>query len=295
MVDVASNAGFTAAPARSETGYFARYGMAARRNGYSVLPLQTADKSPLEDIGWRKWCWDLPELDETRHFARTAPEAGMGLACGRGAMAFDVDLDDRRASDALRGVIEDICGPTPLVRVGRAPRVAMVYRTAEPIFPIRLPLFDILGLNCQLACYGLHPTTGNEYRWIGEGAPHDTPLSELPAVTQDQCVAIGSEYMQRLYGARFRGFVFDIDSAMIAISLSSRTTMLKQLARRLFRGKDAAFEGVRKDVLNHRLPAGFWGSCLRADVRDEQGRPDFRRRLSHEEIFDLVANGREGR
>ena len=90
-------------------------------------------------------------------------------------------------------------GATPLRRVGRDPKLMLVYRAAtEPLSKASTRLFrndaglearvEVLGKGCQFAAHGMHPC-GKPYTW-GEASPDDTTLDELPAVTAEQVAAV---------------------------------------------------------------------------------------------------------
>lgn len=264
--------------------YFARFAELARANGYSVIPLRPRTKSPAVDPGWRDACWSLPDMDGVRALARTSPDAGVGLACGRHMMAFDIDLEDPDAVAIMRSVVEETCGPTPLVRVGKSPKVALVYRAAGPIVSSRLPRFDILGLGSQLVAYGVHPTTGASYRWTAGAAPHLVALETIPVVSQEQCLAVASDLMRRLYGDRFRRFVFDMDVDPLAIALSSRSTLAGQLLARLFRGVAGARARFHRKVLEDRVPPGIWGFVMRPEMHGPFDHGAFSRQLPAAEV-----------
>lgn len=264
MPDAALDQG-GASGAPSET-FLATYGPAVRANGYSVIGIQPKSKVPLLEHDWQNRCWNIAEPSEIEDIAIRHPDAGLGLACGRHTVAFDIDLEDADAVGVLRSLVEEVCGQTPLIRVGKAPKLALVYRSAEPIVSVRVPWFDMLGLGCQLIGYGVHPGTGRPYDWIGEGAPHRTPVDALPAVTQKQCLEVATRYMEILYGDRFRHISFGVDIELLGIAFASRTTLLKQLATRLFRGRAAAQTRIRQQIREHRLPAGLWGGVMRPEV-----------------------------
>jgi putative DNA primase/helicase len=135
-----------------------------------------------------------------------------GLLCGD-AVSFDVDVLDAAIVDRIVALIERKLGPTPLVRIGRPPKTLLVYR-AEPRFgKVLTPeLFfsdgskaqvELLAEGQQFVADGIHPDTGEPYRWT-DGTPADVPLGELPAVALADALAIiaEAEWILREAGAR---------------------------------------------------------------------------------------------
>lgn len=272
--------------------YFATYAPMAQANGYSVIGLQPGEKNPLLHTSWQNSCWNRSDMSEIERIAHSNPNAGVGLACGSHVMAFDIDVADENTALAVRQMVEDICGPTPLIRVGQAPKLAMIYRSASPIVPIRLPIFDILGMGCQLVGYGQHPKTGGTYNWIGEGAPHITPLETVPSVSQEKCIAVSEAYMRALFGKRFQRIVFDIDTELASIALSSRSTLLKQLAISFFRGKAAAQTKIRDKIRRQELRAGLWGCIMRAEVEGCDDNGDLFRQMRAPQIIEILSRAK---
>lgn len=269
--------------------FFTTYAPMAQANGYSVIGLQPGSKTPLLHTSWQNFCWNRADAAQVEDMALRDPNAGVGIACGRYTMAFDIDIADEYAAEAVRSLVEDICGPTPLIRVGQAPKLAMVYRAATPIIPIRLPVFDILGLGCQLVGYGQHPVTGRTYEWVGEGAPHLTALEAVPAVTQEQCIAVAEGYMRKLVGARFQRMVFETDTEMLSLALSSRTTLLGQLIARLLGGRKGAQTRIRNQIRAQKLRAGNWGVMMRPEVQGCRDNSDLHRQIRPQQIIDLLS------
>jgi len=264
--------------------YFARFAKSTFDQGYSVIPLQPGEKRPHVDSGWREACWSrLPDTWIDDHMV-SSPDSGVGLACGRYTVAFDIDVEDPASIEIIRSMVVEICGETPLVRVGSPPKLALVYRSLEPIVSIRLPKFDILGLGCQLVAYGSHPTTGRSYQWIGGTAPHATGLDQIPGVTNAKCVEVAASVVRRIYGDRFERFVFDTDLDVVTICFSSRKTLASQLWARLLYGTRGARERFHNRVMRSEMPPGFWGFSMRTLVRGGFDPSDFLRRLNGGEL-----------
>ena len=94
----------------------------------------------------------------------------------------------------IGGVAASLLGPTPLERVGKAPKRALCYRTATPMPKIKTPtlvmpdgrtaLVEVLGQGQQAVGFGIHPETRRPYRWV-DRSPLEVRLADLPEVQED--------------------------------------------------------------------------------------------------------------
>jgi hypothetical protein len=163
--------------------------------GYSIVPIVPGNKMPGEYAGGR---WFPMKGWEALAYTRTPellienvwsqyPGAGIGICCGGQSRVIGVDIDvlDAEISGAIRRKIEELLGPTPLVRVGQAPKVLLVYRTTEPMQKLSYQPIEVLGQGQQWVAWGVHPKTGKVYTWEGE-TPAETPVESLPLVTPEQ-------------------------------------------------------------------------------------------------------------
>jgi hypothetical protein len=87
-------------------------------------------------------------------------------------------------------VIASIAGPDLLCRVGREPRVALIGRSDDPcrrkrVIRFQLGKVELLGAGSQVIVDGIHPDTGQPYRWTGQPI-WQLPAAQLPILTEDQ-------------------------------------------------------------------------------------------------------------
>src|SRR5262245_51431058 len=75
--------------------------------GYSPVPIEPADKRPLAALGgWHRLRSTPLKLDEIAAFARTHPNAGVGVAGGfAGLVPIDFDTEDEEILAAARSVL----------------------------------------------------------------------------------------------------------------------------------------------------------------------------------------------
>lgn len=197
--------------------------LALRENGYNPVPVSSpsmniasAGKRPVMPA-WERRCLDASP-DEIRRWAARYPDStNTGLLCGRLAgVDIDVRAPELAASIAARAT--EMLGPTPLVRIGREPKLLLGYRLAIPANKIQTPaLFftddpkekdtkvEVLLSGQHFVSFGIHPETAAPYRWPDE-SPLTVPFADLPETTEDALrdfVAM-AEDMLRAAGAATR-------------------------------------------------------------------------------------------
>lgn len=105
--------------------------------------------------------------------------------------AVDIDVLDRDLALQIARLALDILGDAP-VRVGRAPKCALVYRAPAPFRRMRLRfrkdgvshLVEILGDGQQFVVEGVHAGTGKPYQW-----DRDFTAADLNTITAEQAGA----------------------------------------------------------------------------------------------------------
>jgi hypothetical protein len=178
------------------------------RNGYHPVPVYSHDQ-PVKRPGKQPAIkqWQKPVAAEAvivswsdRGGWRTA--ANTGLLTGEVA-GIDIDVPDTALAAEVRALVESVLGPTPLVRVGAAPKVLLAYRVGVQATAVTMKIMtpelflddgmklqvEILGQGQQFVAYGTHPDTKQPYRWEG-ASPLDTPVSDLPEVTLEQLLSL---------------------------------------------------------------------------------------------------------
>ena len=125
--------------------------------------------------------------------------------------AIDIDVTDGVVANAIADraseLVDDENAP-PLVRFGRHPKRAILFRTDEPFKKLRTADFvspdgsahhvEVLCDGQQLAAFGRHPDTGRDYEWP-QGAPGSVKHGELPVLTRamaEEFIAAAADIMR---------------------------------------------------------------------------------------------------
>lgn len=120
---------------------------------------------------------------------------------GRGACAFDLDVEDEEEALALVKEIWEVSGERLPVRIrDRSARVLLAFRLSEgellkEVLPVKSGKVELLGTRQQWVACGTHPS-GAKYRWDGaDGLP-----DEIPILTRAQVamvwLALGGERLK---------------------------------------------------------------------------------------------------
>lgn len=147
--------------------------------GYSPLPV--LGKQP-KVKGWQCYGVEPPDDPTLKQWINQFPRHNVGAACGR-LVALDIDDETELGAADLQRRAFEAFGPTPLIRIGRAPRRVLLYQAVEPFRSLKRPIAQVLALGSQVVLFGEHPLTRRPYAWP-EATPIDVPLCELPVVTE---------------------------------------------------------------------------------------------------------------
>ncbi len=190
----------------------ASFGEALFQKGYtnliSVIPpgaqLSPGSKIPANMVGkipgrrsangtWSGWNWrkHVTTIDDVKRWTIT-DHASLGLRSDF-FPGVDIDCTDPSLSKIIADFMLEKLGPAP-VRVGRAPKQLLMYKTEQGFGRMRLwiktktgeqHLVEILGVGQQYLVSGLHPTTHLPYRWLS-----DVPdAKDLTLITREQADA----------------------------------------------------------------------------------------------------------
>lgn len=231
-------------------GCFASLAPKVLSNGYSAIPVIPRTKDvPRSEPDWRRFCWSRIKSEDMKLYQQRYAGYGLGLACGFHGATIDIDAEDRSMSRDLMSAAEEIFSTTPLVRVGKEPRVSLIYACSGPIISYHLPQLEILGVGRYTVAYGDHPDTGSPYKWIRGHSPSNTPVSALPQITQSS-VDLYIKAISPILKINYNDITFGFAQDHMEWMLCSRTELIKQLALAVFKGKPLAKTRARKMVLD---------------------------------------------
>ncbi|MDG4574458.1 MAG: PriCT-2 domain-containing protein [Defluviicoccus sp.] len=167
-------------------------------NGYAVIPIMPGTKKPGRFVagawrdypGWTKHC-QRPTTENELAVWSQWPDAGIGIAGGVVA-AVDIDIADGELAVRIETLARERLGETPALRIGRAPKRLLVYRTDAPFKGFKLMPIEVLCEGQQFVAYHIHPDTGRPYEWPEESLA-DIDIGRLPLISEAQARAFAEE------------------------------------------------------------------------------------------------------
>jgi hypothetical protein len=215
-------------------------------NGWRIVPIAPASKRPGEYIDghWRNLRWQEFQLHPARadEIATWSgwPGCGIGIVCGE-AVAVDIDREDDGLVRQVQHLAEGILGETPLIRVGRAPRKLLVYRSGAGLRSWKHSDIEFLSRGRQFIAFGIHPVTNRPYEWI-DGSPAERCLSDIPEIGPEALEKFfeslgGRCGIRRAEGRQPRGLPPEVWRKMFAARLKEgeRNSEITRRAGHLFR------------------------------------------------------------
>jgi AAA domain-containing protein/bifunctional DNA primase/polymerase-like protein len=220
-------------------------------NGYHPVPVvgahvdtPSAGKKPTMP-GWQTTCATANQ-EEVAKWSRSQPNCtNTGILCGE-IVGVDIDVLDDVLSAKLTARAQELFGPTSLRRIGRDPKMLLVYRVEIPHSKLTSPELisgddvddkdakakvEILAQGQQFVGFGIHPDTCAYYRWPDK-SPLDVPVSDVPLVTVEllQQFVAEAEQILRAAGRRTKA---EIATKAIAPTLHAPALSIGQQAAAL--------------------------------------------------------------
>jgi len=170
--------------------------LALQRAGYSPIPCE--GKRPVLKAWEKHTETNLDEITLWSNVYATAGNTGI-LTRLTPTIDIDIDIKNPEAAAAIEELARDRFEERGffLVRIGEAPKRAIVLRTDQPFAKITANLtasdgatekIELLCDGQQVVCFGIHPGTGRPYSWHG-GQPGDIEWEELPYVRREDALA----------------------------------------------------------------------------------------------------------
>ncbi|MCU1340548.1 MAG: hypothetical protein JWO19_6129 [Bryobacterales bacterium] len=177
------------------------YRLGLKAAGFSPIPAN--GKKPFLK-GWQK-CLDVPESEIELWAEERREETNTGIVTRR-TPAFDIDILKAEAVEAVVNLVKERFRDRGriLQRTGKAPKVLIPFRTAEPFKKITINFageqkFELLCDGQQFISGGIHPDTKQPYTWTG-GEPGEVTRQELPEITQVEAETLVKDATNLLVG-----------------------------------------------------------------------------------------------
>lgn len=149
-------------------------------SGFNPIPLE--GKKPLVR-GWQR----PHSADDVEVCVTKYPIANVGVQTWD-LCVIDIDADDPEEAFELRQAVQSTLGSTDFIRIGRYPRVALFFRTDNPVRSKKVGPVEILGTGRQVVVHGTHPVTQRPYYWVDDSIA-DAGREQLPMVTAKSVAA----------------------------------------------------------------------------------------------------------
>jgi putative DNA primase/helicase len=183
-----------------------------------------------------------------------------GILCGN-VVGVDIDVLDVALSANLVARAQELFGKTPLRRIGRAPKILLLYRVETPHTKLSTSdlLFDdgskakveILAEGQQFVAFGTHPDTRAPYYWPDK-SPLDIVASDVPHITLEllkQFVAEAEEVLGAA-GGRTAGQIKGKTKVTSDKRAQNKREKLGKIAGAFRDGEKQSFEKIA-DALDH--------------------------------------------
>lgn len=164
-----------------------------REAGFDPIPLRGKNPAMKEGWAWHKLAG--AGADQIGMWSKSFPDANnSGILCSK-THAFDIDILHPEAAQEIEDLTRERYEERGvfLVRIGRAPKRAILFRTDKPFDKIVEKLIapdgseqklEFLADGQQLAAFVIHPDTRRPYVWHG-GEPGEVRWEDLPAIYDD--------------------------------------------------------------------------------------------------------------
>jgi AAA domain/Primase C terminal 2 (PriCT-2)/Bifunctional DNA primase/polymerase, N-terminal len=159
-----------------------------------LMPIPVNGKKPVLDEWQKKTKVSDREIELWEKDFPTAQNTGL-LTCKMPTL--DADIMNQAAAEAVEALVRKRFQDrgAVLVRIGRAPRRAIPFRTNKPFEKITVRLIaadgapgekiELLADGQQVVGFGIHPDTNKPYAW-DTGGKKALVLEELPLITETQ-------------------------------------------------------------------------------------------------------------
>jgi KaiC/GvpD/RAD55 family RecA-like ATPase len=195
--------------------------------GWPVFPLVPGEKLPLlsKKRGGNGVLDATTDTETVTAWWTKYPDANIGLATGRDADLYVVDIDDALGEDAL--LRYGALPPTPESHTGKGRHLLFSYKGGRNTAGRLGPKIDTRGEGGYIvAPPSLHPN-GGRYRWVTP--PHKAPVAPLPQSIVDQLESVAGS-IAPAEGARSSA----LEVVLNGVAEGGRNQALTEYVGRLF-------------------------------------------------------------
>lgn len=165
------------------------YGYDILKQGFQLIPIKPRSKVPsIPD--WSNFKTHPKHITKWASNGRANGEIGI---LTEHTPCVDIDcLDEDIVMDMMQFVTDKL--GRGIRRTGKQPKIGIIYRTDEPFDKVQSPVYvspdgkhhkvEILGRGQYVKCIGYHPDTGKHYAFNGKPTIVNTPVTELPLITE---------------------------------------------------------------------------------------------------------------
>lgn len=168
---------------------FATHAATLVKNGWRPIPGYLETKRPSIN-GWDTYNsrqWEDDELQSM--IAGRGQQEGeiICLAVQKEIVAIDLDIEDEHQMELVKTLAQLHLGQTPMVRIGRHPRVLLIYRNDGSVRSKKLHPIEIFAGSGQIVGFGYHAKAQRDYQWPLR-SPLDTPSDspDIPIIGSHQ-------------------------------------------------------------------------------------------------------------
>jgi len=155
--------------------------------GYHPIPTWPRSKLPFFK---KNESWQVEIDQKTVDAWKTNGKAHGGVAITN-VVAIDVDVTDRKICNAILPIMKEIFGDKITIRIGKHPKFLVMFHPDSAVSKKikwvfndgkKNHAFEILHPGDQyFVAFGVHPDTGEEYKWVKDISPLNIKLDDLPA------------------------------------------------------------------------------------------------------------------
>jgi hypothetical protein len=165
---------------------FGEVAPALHTRGWRPIPLNSSTKIPSEG-DWNQrnqtpWSDRDLELAAINHH-----NAACGIAVPSDLFALDMDAMDPSAAGRLEELAEERLGPTPIIRIGQAPKSVRLYGADRTIKSSKPHPVEIYSGSGQVAVFGWHKKANKPYTYVSQ-SPLDVSPADLPVITNQRVI-----------------------------------------------------------------------------------------------------------